>query len=183
MNWSCSLIIALLVLQTAVTNAQQAPEARILFDAYASKEPTEKWRPAFARAATIYCRALSNAVPVNTPREADWLQGELNSGNVDRLGRAMDSVEFSRFTMRGFVDDCIKTMGAIANGGLNKTAEATRWVEMLRALNDTENMRTYAKRLGVMREGGTLEADPYLIGFLGGIRLEIIDKAVLPLLR
>jgi hypothetical protein len=164
----------------ALAQMATTEKTKELWKAFASDATSAIWRPAFAKATFEYCTEMNTKVARNTPREDDWLDTEMNSNDMERTIRAMDTNEYARRNFVLFAQQCREVMYALTVPGRSRS-EAALWVDFIRMLNDGEGMRDRAKKIALI---GQSNADDYfLIGLWGAIRLKVIDSAILPLLK
>lgn len=174
---------AFLVLLAVIATAQAQQQSDLttpLVRAFLSKEPDIVWRKNLALAFLNNCSELSSKVARNSPREGDWLSGELNSNDANRMFRVMETIEFSRWTMALHVEECIRLTRELSAKDLPRTREAILWARLVRQLNDNEGIVKHGKRLGLIQDASV---DPFALFWLGAIRLSILERALIPLLE
>lgn len=176
------LMSLLLVLSIGTSEgAEQTAATREFMGAAFSTSSPQNWRRDFANAALVHCREVSAKVPRNTPREDDWVDGELKSLEPNRLDRLMKSVEFSRWTLAHTFEECVRLTQVLAIERLDKAKETATWVRLVRAFNDTDGLTKNGITVGLIRAADS--SDPYGLMLWPGARLSIIEKAILPLLE
>jgi hypothetical protein len=168
MQWTaelriCVLAIALLTSVTHPAGAQSSntPAATALFDHIRSKiEDID--RRNLARLVSNYCTEVLQALPRNSPREDDWVDGELSSGNWDRMVRAMQWVENTRKSLVSVFTDCISESTKLIRPS-QPTAEAVLWTRVATTFSNSSIVEK-AERLGLVKfDEKTGWVDPNLL--------------------
>lgn len=176
-----ALVTLLLLFGVGSVIAQERTEvSKTLLRAWTGKEPDALWRRNMAQAIMGHCNELSQRLPRNSPREADWLSQELNSTDAERMFRVLQTVEYSRWLMSHYVMDCLNLTRELVRNDLSRNSEAILWVKFVRSVNDTQGLVSNGTRLGLMKDANI---DPYGLSWWSAIRLAIIERAVLPLLE
>jgi hypothetical protein len=133
-------------------------------------------REQLANALLVYCREVQEAIPKNTPSEADWVDVELKSSDPQRLERVLSSVEYSRWTLSRSFAECSQhaatTLQALKSA--DRTAEAIQWSEFALSFNYAEEWRSYASKVGLVRG----QEDPYAFELMPGLRRGLIEASV-----
>jgi hypothetical protein len=174
-----TLVAGLLFSGVASVRAEVADSARAVVALTRPREPSTAWRRSMAKAMLTYCNDVSQRLPRNTPKESEWVQGELNAPpDQNRLLRVTESVEFARYTLVEAFKDCVEYTRKLASGSATSpVAEAALWARLARAFNDDAGIQRAAVKAGVVSESDVT------VAFLGGLRLTILESAVLPLLE
>jgi len=96
-------------------------------------------RLGLAEAALAYWRDFDSRVPRNTPAEAEWLKGELNTSDSNRITRAINSPAYGLHSLVGFTENCVgifeRLVGTV---GRNKTVELYLWLKATQCYSDRD---------------------------------------------
>jgi len=112
----------------------------------------EEPRATYAKTLLNYCNEMLRIVPRNSPRETEWIQGEIKSGNRERIFRAMQSVEYSRDFLVDTFTACVAHSDKLATQpGLQPAAEAVLWARLAITFDYSDQIHEYASRLGLVK--------------------------------
>lgn len=131
-----ALTILVLALVDSSAFAQKFSQAEALLqdamDILRSGEPVAKPRLERLRAASLvseYCRVKLHKIPRLSPREEDWLRGELRGG-LDRQVRARISREGMLFAANEKFSECVGNSEVILVSG-NIDTERILWAQLV----------------------------------------------------
>lgn len=111
-------------------------------------------RLAFAGRVRDWCSGIAGSVPRNSPAEDQWLRDELSSGLDARLSRALNSEEYSRWSLVSVLGECGILASTVVEilyrqpGDREPGAEAQWWVRLAIVLNRTD-LFPLGQRLGL----------------------------------
>ena len=127
-------------------------------------------RSRLARLVLNYCNEVLKVLPRNTPQEDNWVEGEINSLNWDRIMRASKSIERARQSLVFSFQDCASHTAKITKLISPQPAtEAVLWTRLAMVFSDSDEK--YAVRIGLVRndeKGGLI--DPHRFESLSLIR-------------
>lgn len=173
--------IGILVATTMTTSAVAQPkleegswEAVFLTLVNKGNPLGKKDRLAAATALFAYCNRFSRQIPRLSPRESDWLEGEMNA----RAGTAIKSPEFARKWASEYADQCAFAVGGIRSARTPQD-EALHWGIAARVMAERDfyihmlNLRRVAAIKISQKDLDDLESSP-------SITTEIINGVILP---
>ena len=134
----------------------------------------KKDRLAAATALLAYCNRFSRQIPRLSPRESDWLEGEMNA----RVDTAIKSPEFARKSASEYADQCAFAVGGVRSARTPRD-EALHWGIAARVMAERDfyihmlNLRRVAAIKISQKDLDDLEGSP-------SITTAIINGVILP---
>lgn len=175
-----AIFITLLATTHSLAAAQVTkltPAAGTLLDAWIVFAPNAATRLRFAQALLDYCTDMDKRIPRNSPREDDWLKGELDTRDTSRVERAVASIEYGRKTLTEAFVKCLTHSRQLTVAQLpHPTVQATLWVRLAMALNNSDDLERAAARVGLI-DPTTDTTDIYGVRLLGGVRYSLMQTA------
>jgi hypothetical protein len=168
MKWTVELrfaFLAIALLTIVLHPAGNFPAATALFSFITRSNIQNVDRRELAQFVSNYCTEVLQAIPRNTPREDDWVDGELRSGNWDRQVRAVQSVENTRKSLVSVFTQCTSESTKLIRPS-QPTVEAVLWTRLAMTFSNSSVVAN-AERLGLVKaddKGGWI--DPNLLKFL-----------------
>jgi hypothetical protein len=106
-----------------------------------------KKRELFLKSLSTFCEKAREDLPTNTPSEQDWVKIESATSDGKKLARLVQTVEFARYQLNFFYDDCVKqsALSIQANASGDRMFESAQLVALGLALNQDHDMKMYAK--------------------------------------
>ena len=107
-------------------------------------------RPVLAKQILTYCNEVLGLLPRNTPREDSWVDDEFKSGNMERIGRVIQSVEAARAQLVSSFNDCKSHSTKLTSlASPQPAAEAVLWTRLAMVFGTLESQ--WAERLGLVK--------------------------------
>jgi hypothetical protein len=107
-----SLLVLFVVLTAQPAATQPAPTENLtlaadsLLATLAGPAEREQARPLLHRMLWNYCDEMLRVIPRNSPRDNDWVQGEIDSADFARVNRITATVEYSRYNLTKVFTNC-----------------------------------------------------------------------------
>ncbi len=138
-----------------------------------------KARVRIAEAIQSYWNDFDTKLPRLSPSETDWLTGELNSQNSDRISRAMQSREYALWVLELTVDGCLEAIqqviGAQQTEELRET-EMYHWTAIVDCyIQSSDDTARHLRGAGLIDSVEKTEGFTY-----DGLILDSLIKYVLP---
>jgi hypothetical protein len=122
---------------TSLDAARRAYQAVPFSTFYASREQ----RVVMAEALRDYWADFDNRLPRLSPKELEWIAGEMDTTDTVRLGRLMQMKEFDLWTLGNLADQCTAAtenlLAALNTEGLNET-EMFHWTKVANCYHQSD---------------------------------------------
>src|SRR5262245_41611607 len=164
--------------QPASAQYDHPPAAAALLTAVSDSIDNNLDRPRLARLILDYCTDVLRALPRNSPREDTWVNEEAQSGNWDRMKRAIESVEMARQIVVNSFTACAAHSSSLTKmTSPRPSTEAVLWARLARAFLN-ERRETY-ERLALVKYETNAWIDPYHLMVLPSAVTDVSLTAVI----
>ncbi len=120
-----------------------------------------------------YCQEFLSALPTNTPNEAAWLANEMNTSDINKVGRVVATREYARYSLQSTFQGCVNATTKLSREQRQRgsqdisRSEAALLVSLAANFNDAADIVTLAKRLG-------MSVEQFQLDFLHAVRRSLL---------
>ncbi len=134
--WYClfvTILIFLLNPPVCVAEENWRDECGVGWDTASLAQPLEKpCRVAYAKYLNKHFHAMNKAIPLLSPKEKQWLESEMKSGETNRAGKALFSLEFNIDRSKEYLSANEGITKALSKGDLPYEIEILNWASLFR---------------------------------------------------
>ncbi|GLQ53577.1 hypothetical protein GCM10010862_08360 [Devosia nitrariae] len=116
---------------------------------FGSDEITADMRLEFARAALVYWESFDSRIPRNSPSDSEWIKGELDTTDTQRIGRAINTPQYALSQLSARSESCVGSHRLLVdNIGGDMALELYLWLKVSYCY-DGENIQSHLQRAGL----------------------------------
>jgi hypothetical protein len=177
---SAAALIAIVLMPPTAAGAQvrdKVNRVNLLVNA-ATKSASVDQRKGVASALSSYWHAIGNHIPRLSPKEAEWIKGEEESDDPERILAIIERPEWARYALMRSAERCDKqNRDIIGLAGKSPKDEALIWVQSLHCYRDSDKFLRHDMRAAGLIHG---ERDEFDLGLqeIGLWQVWIIDVAI-----
>lgn len=179
-------IVAAAMLSLALVNdasgstLELAREVNKAFDFSKLKSGDVEQRRKLAAAMLAYWSSFADRIPRISPTDVDWIEGELFSGENDRVTEIKNSPHYSQWVAARKVDYCVvRVQSIITYIGTSNPVEAAFWTDMLHCSLNGSELLALLTRAGLTN--GHYDG-PFHLAYFDVWTGALIDLVIVPLL-
>ena len=111
-------------------------------------------RREFAEAALAYWRDFDSRIPRNAPADEEWLRGEMDTTDMARITRALNSEQYALQMLHQRGSDCINLFESLLPQiGQDRTYELYVWLKTTSCWREVGDLGIYLRNAGLSTTG------------------------------